>query len=63
MIRQPHPTDGMTDEQKEAYFSQKTIKREVGIVIEPLTGMIGGKVNDFTKQQKADVKQASDYLE
>jgi hypothetical protein len=63
MIRQPHPTDGMTDEQKQAYFAQKTITREVGIVIEPRTGMIGGKVNDFTNKQRAEVNQANDYLE
>lgn len=62
MVRQPHPTDGMTDEQKQAYFSQKTISREVQIVVEPRMGMIGGKVNDFTKQGREEVKQANDLL-
>ena len=63
MIPQPHPTDGMTDKQKEAYFSQKTIKREVSIIIDPRTGNVGGNVNDFSKQEKADVNKASSYLE
>ncbi len=63
LIRQPHPTDGMSDEQKQAYFSQKTISREIPIVINPLSGMVGNKVNDFTDKQRKEVSDASNYLE
>lgn len=62
MLRQPHPTDDMTDEQKQAYFAQKTISREVQIVIEPRSGNVGGKVNDFTDKGREEVKQADDLL-
>ena len=63
MIIQPNPTDGMTDEQKKAYYAQKTISRDIPIVINPQSGMIGREVNDFTSGEKSDVKQASDLLE
>jgi len=62
MIRQPHPTDGMSDKDKEAYFSRKTISREIDIPIEPRMGMVGGKVDDFTPDQKSDVRKADDLL-
>lgn len=62
LIRQPHPTDGMSDEQKIAYFSKKTITREIPIIINPLSGMVGNKVNDFTDKQRKDVEQADGLL-
>ena len=64
MIRQPHITDLMTDKEKEAYFAQKTISREIdpSVVLGAVTGQVGREVNDFTPDQKADVRKADDLL-
>ena len=56
-------TDGMTDEQLKAYYAQKSISREVQIVINPSVGAVGRMVNNFTDKQRQDVDNASKLLD
>lgn len=49
------------DSCKEAYYAQKTINREVQIIIDPRFGSIGSSDN-LTKDQKETIEKGNEYL-
>ena len=58
MIPLPHPTDYMTDEQKQAYWSQQTITRELHIPIDA----VGGRIGTVNPSNDKEVDKANEYL-